>query len=106
MSSVYGKAALKARDFTLVPDIPDWNDFSIFEETAQRTLPVKIRSLSDIHVASIEVKEPSVDFEFKIAPNPFYEGSECYVYYASDLIDFRKIVLKLLKKSDTHSRAT
>ncbi len=101
MSSVYGKAALKARDFTLVPDIPDWNDFSIFEETAKRTLPVKIRSLSDIHDASIEFKEPSVNFEFKIAPNPFYEGSECYVYYASDLIDFRKIILKLLKKNDT-----
>lgn len=102
ISSVYGKAALKARDFTLNPDRPDWNSPLIFEETAKKTPSFKMKYLSsDLHDANIEIEKPSIDFEFKIAPNPFVEGSECYVYHASDLIDFRRIVLKLLKENDT-----
>ena len=101
MSSVYGKAALKARDFTLNPDRPDWNSPLIFEEKAKRTPPFTVKHLSDLHNTDIEFEKPRIDFEFKIAPNPFIEGSECYVYHASDLIDFRRIVLKLLKENDT-----
>ena len=99
ISSVYGKAALKARDFTLITDLPDWNSPLIIEERAKKTPQMK--SLSDIHDTNIVTPKPTIDFEFKIAPNPFIEGSECYVYYASDLIDFRRIVLKLLKENDT-----
>ena len=99
MSSVYGKAALKARDFTLNPVRPDWNSPLIIEEKAKRTPQMK--SLTDIHDTGIIIQKPSIDFEFKIAPNPFAEGSECYVYHASDLIDFQRIVLKLLKENDT-----
>lgn len=99
MASVYGKAALK-RDYTLDSKEPDWNTPTIMEEMAKITFQ-PIKRLPDIHDTKLELRKPSFDFEFKIAPNPFYEGSECYVYYGSDLIDFRRIVLKLIKEHST-----
>ena len=100
MASVYGKAALKARDYTLVLEPPDWNSPSIVEQAARKTPPIMIKKLCDLQDVSLELEKPSVDFEFKIAPNPFAEDSECYIYYATDLINFQKIILKLLKNSE------
>ena len=101
IASVYGKAALKATaavDFTLDPNVPDWNDPSIVEQDAKITPPPKL------HDSSTDREKPTVDFTFKIAPNPFAEGSNFYVYYASDLVNFRKIVLKRFKQAEKFTK--
>ncbi len=100
ISSVYEDAALKTaavRDFTLDPNVPDWNSPSITQQLAKKTPPPAIRRLSNLQDSELKLEKPSVDFSFKIAPNPFAQGSECLVYHASDLVNFRRIVLKRFK---------
>lgn len=80
---------------------PDWNSPSILEQTATKTMPPEKKSFS--FGGDIKLEEPSIDFCFKIAPNPFFEGSDCYIYHASDLVNFRKIVLKRFKKPELNT---
>ena len=99
--SVYGSEALKQAavcKFEIDTCVPDWNHPSIIEKVATKTLPPPITSLADLQTKDFTLEKPSVPFKFKIAPNPFAEGSECIVYHASDLVNFRKIVLKKFKR--------
>ena len=101
-ASVYGSAALKKAavcSFKLDPAIPDWNSPSIAQQTAKKTPPPAILRLLDLQEHDLVLETPSVPFSFKIAPNPFAEGSDCLVYHGSDLVNFRKIVLKKFKRS-------
>ena len=101
-SSVYGSAALKKAavcNFKLDSVIPDWNSPSITQQFAKKTPPFAIKRLSDLQEGDLILETPSVHFSFKIAPNPFAEGSDCLVYHGSDLVNFRKIVLKKFKRS-------
>ena len=102
ISSVYGSAALKAaavQEFTLDPNVPDWNTPYIIQQSAKKTPPPVVMRLSDLQKKELAPKEPSIGFAFKIAPNPFAEGSECLVYHGSDLVNFRRVVLKRFKQS-------
>ena len=88
------------RDFTLNPNVPDWNSPTITQQMAKKTPPPAIKRLSNLQDTELKLEKPNMDFAFKIAPNPFAEGSECLVYHASDLINFRRIVLKRFKQVD------
>ena len=102
-ASVYGNEALKqgaVRSFTLDLTLPDWNHVSIIQQTAIKTPPPPVTMLADLQVADPVLEKPSVPFTFKIALNPFAEGSECLVYHASDLTNFRRIVLKKYKRTN------
>ena len=101
ISSVYGDAALKTaavHEFTIDPNVPDWNAPSITQQMAKKTPPPAIGRLSSLQSSELKLEKPSVDFAFKIGPNPFAQGSECLVYHASDLVNFRRIVLKRFKQ--------
>lgn len=100
IATVYNKAALDTAEvevITVDATYPDWNSPSIVEQAARITPSLVKRSLSDLNT-DLELKEPVNDFTFKIAPNPFTEGSDYFVYHASDLVNFRKIVLKHFKQ--------
>lgn len=102
VTSVYGKAALKKAticDFKLDPNVPDWNSPLIIQQNAVKTPPPAVKRLSELQESELNLEKPSVHFTFKVAPNPFAEGSECLVYHASDLVNFRRIVLKKFKQS-------
>lgn len=102
IASVYANAARKTAaglEFTLDPNVPDWNTPSIVQQTATKTPPPAVTRLSDLQESALALEKPSVYFAFKIAPRPFAEGSECLVYHASDLVNFRRIVLKRFKQS-------
>lgn len=99
---MYGTAALKmaaVQEFKLDPNTPDWNAPSIAQVTATKTTPPAIKRLSDLQERELALAKPSERFIFKVAPNPFAEGSECLVYHGSDLMNFRRIVLKRFKRS-------
>lgn len=99
---MYGSAALKKAavcEFKLDPIVPDWNSPMITQQTSTKTPPPAIKRLSDLQDNELILEKPSVYFTFKIAPDPFAEGSECLVYHASDLVNFRRIVLKKFKQS-------
>ena len=101
-ASVYGCAALKQVamcGFKLDLTIPDWNHPSIIQQKGTKTPPPPVTSLADLQTEEPKLKKPSVPFTFKIALNPFADGSECLVYHASDLVNFRRIVLKKFKQS-------
>ena len=85
--------------FELDPTVPNWSSPSIPEQSAVKTPPTGIKLLSDLQERELTLEKPSVNFAFKIAPKPFAEGSECLVYHASDLINFRRVVLKKFKVS-------
>lgn len=104
ISSVCGSVALKTaavHAYTLDPNVPDWNSPGIVQQTARKTPPPAIKRLCDLQHSELMLEKPSVNFVFKMAPNPFAEGSECLVYHGSDLLNFRKVVLKRFKRSGT-----
>lgn len=104
---MYG-AALKAAaadDFELDLNIPDWNTPTITEETCMKTQPPAVNKLSDIRDDKLALADPNISFTFKIAPNPFAKGSKYWVFYASDLVKFRRIVLKRFKCSSKRKNA-
>jgi hypothetical protein len=99
---VYGTAALKAaavQEFRLDPKVPDWNTPTIILQSAKKTPPSSVMRLSHLQENELILENPSEVFAFKIAPNPFAEGSECLVYHGSDLVDFQRVVLKRFKRS-------
>lgn len=102
-ASVYGSAALKQAavcSYKLDLILPDWNHPSIIQQIATKTPPPPVTRLADLQEHEPVLEKPSVPFSFKIALNPFAEGSECLVYHASDLVNFRRIVLKKFKRSN------
>lgn len=105
---MYGNEALKqgdAQSFTLDLTLPDWNHPSIVQQTALKTPPPPVTMLADLQKGDLILEKPSVPFTFKIALNPFAEGSECLVYHASDLTNFRRIVMKKYKRTNPECKS-
>ena len=87
-------------DFEVDDTVPDWNSPDIVEEKCLKTPPHVVNRLSDIRDGKLTLEKPCDAFEFKLAPNPFVDGSKYWVFYATDLVRFRKIVLKRFKNSN------
>ena len=92
---MYGTAALKAaavQEFKLDPKVPDWSAApSIIQQSAKKTPPPAVTRLSELQERELTLEKPSATFVFKIAPNPFAEGSECLVYHGGDLVNFQRV---------------
>ena len=93
-------AAKKAavRKFTLDSTVPNWSSTSIIEKYGKKTPPPGPKRLTDIQ-GSLTCERPSVQICFKIAPNPFAEGTESLVHHAYDYTNNRRVVLKQYKRS-------
>ncbi len=96
-----GKAAAKlaaVRKCTFDPNEPSWFSTTIIEQYGKKTTPVSNKGLTDLQEKGLVIEPPQVDVCFKIAPNPFTEGTESHVYYGYDVRNRRKIILKKHKR--------
>lgn len=82
------------RKVTMNSTIPNWSSTAIIERYGKKTPPPGIKNLSDLQDTGKQLESPSVNVCFKIAPNPFAEGSESHVYHGYDVSNKRSIVLK------------
>ena len=102
-ASVYGNEAAKqgsVRSFNLDLTLPDWNSPNILQQTGVKTPTPPDTMLADLQREDLALGKPSISIAFKIALNPFADGSECLVYHASDLTHGRSIVLKKYKRTN------
>ena len=99
-ASISGSAAARMariRRYKIDPIIPDWNSTTLIESYGKKTPAVGIKSLNDLQEGLI-LEKPSIPITFKCAPNPFAEGTECFVYHAYDLTTKKAVVLKKFKQ--------
>ncbi len=98
--SLTGTAAKKAavRECTLDSNEPNWSSTTIIEQYGKKTVPVPNKGFADLQEKGLLIKPPQVDVCFKVAPNPFAEGTESHVYYGYDVRNKRKIILKKHKR--------
>ncbi len=98
--SLTGTAAKKAavRECTLDSNEPYWSSTTIIEQYGKKTVPVPNKGFADLQEKGLLIKPPQVDVCFKVAPNPFAEGTESHVYYGYDVRNKRKIILKKHKR--------
>ncbi len=96
-----GTAAAKlatVRKCTFDPIEPDWSSTSIIEQYGRKTAPVPNKGLANLQEKGLAIEPPQVDICFKIAQNPFTEGTESHIYYGYDIRNRRKIILKQHKQ--------
>ena len=97
-----GTAAAKlaaVRRSTFDTNIPNWSSTAIIETYGKKTPPVAINQLSDLQTKGSAIDPPSVDVCFKVAPNPFTEGTESHIYHGYDVSNRRNIILKKHKRT-------
>ena len=84
----------KLRNYTIVNEIPEWDDLPIQE--------VMVTPPPDVG-ADTKLQFPSQQKKIKIAPHPFAEGKQKIAYHALDVDGNEHLVLKQSKFSDRKS---
>ena len=81
---------------TLDVSIPIWDSLPI--RRGLKTPPLGPKSLQNLQ-DGLKLDGPSVPIAIKIAPNPFADGEESYIYRGYDTRNNRQVVLKKFKAS-------
>ena len=81
---------------TLDISIPIWDSLPI--NHGVKTPPPGPKSLQNLQ-DGLKLDKPSVPIAIKIAPNPFTDGEESYIYRGYDTLNKRQVVLKKFKAS-------